>query len=166
MGHQQRDDNGIIFAALRSMDGHGVGQLQLLQAVQRILGIPSIKVDDDSIGPDLTNKACIAVKYAFPNDVALTVIQNHLAVVFQLDHPVAQTEYSAAIRHFRFALHFGIDLLPDHLVQILGGCLAVFAVGGQDLKLLDTYSGRFLFVDTADSFRCFLLVSGRNKNEV
>ena len=92
VGGQNGDDDRVVLGALRLMDRHCVGKVQLMQILQGKFGIPAIKIDCRDAGLDLADDTHITVENTFADGLAPSILQFNVIVVPGLDDAVIQLE--------------------------------------------------------------------------
>ena len=73
MRRQHGDDDGITFASLGLVDGHGISQLQLIQALQGIVRIAAVIFNGHCSGSNIGDISGFTVEYTRGHLFASTV---------------------------------------------------------------------------------------------
>ena len=97
MGREHGDDHRVILRPLGLVNGGGVGQLQLPQALQGVVRVAPVKTDGERPRLDAGHDAHLAVEHASTHLPAVLIVQRHVVVVLRLHHPVPQAEHTPAV---------------------------------------------------------------------
>ena len=134
-GHGCQHDTAIL-AALRLVDGLGIGQVHLVQHLNGIGCHPSVKIHGQPLtgGVDLHDPPHIAVEHSGSNGSVL-FRPDYIVIISGLHDTVSLTEDPVTPQDFPFSGHSGIQCLLQQPVQI-HGTRRTFAGGSQHLDLL------------------------------
>ncbi|CRH92230.1 Uncharacterised protein [Chlamydia trachomatis] len=111
-------DDHLKFAALRLMDGHGIGQGNPVPFVSGVENLISVEVDGDFV---LLGVGVFGGKEV--GDITQITIKNiAFSVIDQMDDPVALTESLVIVLEFKGVFHQGIKQGLRHEIELVNPC--------------------------------------------
>ncbi|CAN4049907.1 Aminotransferase class V domain-containing protein, partial [Dysosmobacter welbionis] len=115
-----RQHHALVLAALGLVDRHGIGQIDLIEHIQRVRGDPVIKVHHQQLSGrvDLHDPSHVSVEHAGAHG-AVRLFPYHVVVVFRLHDPVSGAEQPLSPLDLPFVRRRRVQRRLKTAVQIL-----------------------------------------------